>query len=172
MHGHQLKADEHVRQREEARERGAASAQTAGCEKEEWSRTNGRRYLRLRGLYKGHRAGQGVVMVPAMHELLTAKERDGGRRRGEAFPLARRGLWQRRRGGVRVAHLLIRPIRRNQGRLRSATSRWSPGKVESFWRQPNEHVSGWLARSHGGVTKRCAGPSRDRCRCVCGERWS
>ena len=41
-----------------------------------------------------------------------------------------------------------------------------------FLRQPNEHVSGWLARSHGGVTKRCAGPSRDRCRCVCGERCS
>ena len=52
-------------------------------------------------------------------------------------------------------------------------TRWPP--VVWTWGErlsrSSGHVAERHARSHGGVTKRCAEPVRGQCRSVCGERW-
>ena len=94
------------------------------------------------------------------------------RKGGEGEPSLEE-CWLASPGKTKCRCGIVRSFRRLPGRPMRATNRPSPTKEGgSLERTPSQKNS---TLSHGRVTKRCAGPSRDLPRWVCGEvdlsRW-
>ena len=106
-------------------------------------------------------------MVLPLHELLAARDRENGEVPGTPVPHARscgKDQWV----GQGVAMVSCMSSSSWSGPVIDlwVVSGWLPsrpslGKVHGLPRQPCGHVSTWIALSHGEVTKRCVGPTRD-----------
>ena len=153
-----------MRKREEARERVAAAAQTAGC-----GMRNGQSREEAGPFAQEGRARQDAVMMPPLHGLLAANEEEGGRGCRAACALAKRSSGDT---GPGRASPQCRPYpRRRVGPslgpvigLWAVLGRTPALRLRGKWRvsrQPRERVSKSIGLIHFGVTKRCAGPSRD-----------